>query len=87
MWPCRVSYSTLQSHVAVFSLRIDFPPAPPVTAKQATVRHEFLEVTTINEIMTEGDYLEELSKHNINATTHENRTIQELLGLECRLHD
>ena len=52
-----------------------------MAVQQATVRHEFLEVTTKNEIANEPDYLEELGKYNMMATAHEARTIQEHFGI------
>lgn len=64
------------------SLRTDFPPTLAAAANTPTVRHEFLEVTTTNEIANEPDYLEELSKYNMMATSHETRTIQEQLNLK-----
>jgi len=44
------------------------------------MRHEFLEVTINNDIISEPEYLEELAKYNTMATAHEARTIQEHLG-------
>ena len=52
----------------------------PLAAKQATLRHEFLEVTTAAEVQNETDYLDELARYNQQATMHESRVIQELLG-------
>lgn len=53
---------------------------PPVAAKQASVRHEFLEVTTMTEIQNETEFLDELARYNQQATQHESRVIQEPLG-------
>ena len=84
------SWSFLQYHCACavglcVGPRTDFPPAPAVTAKQANVRHEYLEVMTTSEIANETEYLEELSKYNQDATRHETRVIQERLA--CKLID
>ena len=66
----------------VFPPRIDFPPTPVAAAKQVSVRHEFLEVTTASDISTEAEYLEELSRYNQQANQHEIRVINECLGIE-----
>ena len=59
---------------------MDFPPASQNPALQPCVRHEHLEVTTLQDIVSEPDYLEELAKFNEEATRHENRMIQEYMN-------
>lgn len=72
----------LISFILILTLqpRIDFPPAPAVAVKQASMRHEYLEVTTAADIGTEAEYLEELAAYNQQATQHEMQVIQEKLG-------
>lgn len=53
-----------------------------MAVKQASMRHEYLEVTTASDISTEAEYLEELAAYNQQATQHETRVIQENLGYE-----